>query len=119
MFAKRMLALFLAVFCLAALFPLARASDGGQETDVLQPQVDCDSVYCFSPEDFGEDLTGICITGLPDSSAGTILLGQRVVRTGDILTTAQARNITIALVAVPVLIVTVWGLIVLIRRKFA
>ncbi|MBR5124770.1 MAG: Gldg family protein [Clostridia bacterium] len=36
-----------------------------------------------------------------------------------ILTTAQARNITIALVAVPVLVVTVWGLIVLIRRKFA
>lgn len=36
-----------------------------------------------------------------------------------ILTTAQARNITIALVAVPVLAVTVWGLIVLIRRKFA
>ena len=36
-----------------------------------------------------------------------------------ILTTAQARNITIALVATPVLIVTVWGLIVLIRRKFA
>ncbi|MBO5512528.1 MAG: Gldg family protein [Clostridia bacterium] len=36
-----------------------------------------------------------------------------------ILTTAQARNITIALVAIPVLIVTVWGLIVLIRRRFA
>ena len=36
-----------------------------------------------------------------------------------ILTTAQARNITIALVAVPTLIVTVWGVIVLIRRKFA
>jgi hypothetical protein len=36
-----------------------------------------------------------------------------------ILTTAQARSITIALVAIPVLIVTVWGLIVLIRRRFA
>ena len=36
-----------------------------------------------------------------------------------ILTTANARNITIALVAVPVLLVTVIGLIVLIRRKFA
>ena len=36
-----------------------------------------------------------------------------------ILTTAQARSITVALVAVPVLAVTVWGLIVLIRRKFA
>jgi hypothetical protein len=36
-----------------------------------------------------------------------------------ILTTANARNITIALVAVPVLLVTAAGLIVLIRRKFA
>ena len=36
-----------------------------------------------------------------------------------IMTTAQARNITIALVAVPMLIVSVWGAVVLIRRKFA
>ena len=36
-----------------------------------------------------------------------------------IMTTAQARNVTIALVAIPVLIVAVWGAIVLIRRKFA
>ncbi len=36
-----------------------------------------------------------------------------------IMTTAQARTITVALVAVPVLVVTVWGLIVLIRRRFA
>ena len=36
-----------------------------------------------------------------------------------ILTTAQARNITIALVAIPALVVLAAGLIVLIRRKFA
>ena len=36
-----------------------------------------------------------------------------------ILTTAQARNITIALVGVPVLAVLIVGLIVLVRRKFA
>lgn len=36
-----------------------------------------------------------------------------------IMTAANARNITIALVAVPVLLVTAWGLTVLIRRKFA
>ena len=36
-----------------------------------------------------------------------------------ILTTVQARNITIALVAVPVLVVLAVGMIVLIRRKFA
>ena len=36
-----------------------------------------------------------------------------------ILTTAQARNITIALVVIPVVVVLAVGLIVLIRRKFA
>ena len=36
-----------------------------------------------------------------------------------ILTTAQARAITIALVVIPVLTVTVWGAIVLVRRKFS
>ena len=36
-----------------------------------------------------------------------------------ILTTAQARNITIALVTIPVVIVLGVGLTVLIRRKFA
>jgi hypothetical protein len=36
-----------------------------------------------------------------------------------ILTTTQARTITIALVAIPVLAVLAIGLIVLIRRKFA
>ena len=35
------------------------------------------------------------------------------------MTTAQAQRITIALVAIPVLAVTAWGLIVLIRRRFA
>lgn len=36
-----------------------------------------------------------------------------------ILTTAQAKGITIALVVIPVLAVLAWGLTVLIRRKFA
>lgn len=36
-----------------------------------------------------------------------------------ILTTAQSRNITIALVAIPVVVVLAVGLIVLVRRKFA
>jgi hypothetical protein len=36
MFAKRMLALFVAVFCFAALLYPALASDGGQETETLE-----------------------------------------------------------------------------------
>ena len=74
MFRTRFLALAAALLCLAALAVPVQAAE-----------VDCDSVYCFAPEDFGEALTGICITQLPDSAAGTILLGSRVLQPGDIL----------------------------------
>ena len=59
-------------------------------------ETDCDTVYCFSTEDFSGDepLTGICITGLPDASAGTVMLGSRVLRTGDILTADQVDQMT-------------------------
>ena len=62
----------------------------------LAAQVDCDDVYCFQSGDFSSDaqMEGICITGLPDSSVGTILLGQRVLQAGDILTTDQINQMT-------------------------
>ena len=45
-------------------------------------------VYCFSAGDFsGEDLAGICVAGVPDN--GTVLLGDRIIRPGDILLTAD------------------------------
>lgn len=43
---------------------------------VSAAEVDCDDVYCFAPEDFGEFLSGICITDLP--SNGALMLGSRV-----------------------------------------
>ena len=54
-------------------------------------RVESDEVYCFSAGDFSEngELTGICITDLPASSAGTVMLGSRVLRPGDILTAGQ------------------------------
>ena len=55
-------------------------------------EVDCDSVYCFTAEKFATEktpLSGVCITELPDATAGTVLLGTRVLRTGDILTAQQ------------------------------
>lgn len=63
---------------------------------VTAAQVDCDDVYCFQSGDFSADskLEGICITGLPDSSSGTIMLGSRVLRTGDILTADQVAQMT-------------------------
>lgn len=52
--------------------------------------------YCFTSQDFSQesDLSGICITSLPDASAGTLLLGQRVILSGDILTADQIDQLT-------------------------
>ena len=83
----RIVSVFCAIVCAAGLF-----------FGVLAAEVDCDSTYCFTAEDFSEtgELTGICITGLPDSSAGTVLLGNRVLRSGDILTAEQVGQMTFA-----------------------
>ena len=59
-------------------------------------EVDCDTTYCFSQEDFApeEQLAGICIMELPDTNTGTIMLGSRVLRPGDILTAEQLEQMT-------------------------
>ena len=59
-------------------------------------QVDSGSVYCFGSSDFSaeENLSGICITGLPESGAGTLYLGSRVLRPGDVLTADQVAQMT-------------------------
>lgn len=83
---NRILCLALAALCLLGLGVGAAAT-----------QVDCDSVYCFTGEDFATEdtpLVGICITGLPDTATGTVLLGNRVLRAGDILTAQQIQQMT-------------------------
>ena len=72
---RRFVSCLLAVLCCAA-FALPAAA----------AEVESGSIYCFSTADFSEeeDLTGICITRLPDN--GTTLLGQRVLQAGDVLT---------------------------------
>ncbi len=82
MLAKRILALAAILCCL---LPAGVA---------LAAEVDCDSVYCFSGEEFGQELTGVCIIGLPDAETGTVLLGNRVVCNGDILTADQLSQLT-------------------------
>ena len=59
-------------------------------------EVDCDDTYCFQSTDFSpnEKLEGICITGLPESHTGTVMLGNRVLRPGDILTAEQLAQMT-------------------------
>lgn len=66
---------------------------------VYAAEVDCDATYCFSGQDFSQEedpLAGICVMELPDSSAGTVFLGTRLVRPGDILTADQLALLTFA-----------------------
>ena len=65
----------------------------------IAAEVDCDAAYCFSTADFShgeEEITGICITGLPAAETGTVMLGRRVLRSGDILTAQQVAQMTFA-----------------------
>ena len=80
------------ILCLVLCALLITGLMGG----VAAAEVDCDSVYCFQPVDFSADesLEGICITGLPDSDLGTIMLGHRVLQAGDILTADQIDQMT-------------------------
>lgn len=60
-------------------------------------EVDSDQMYCFSGGDFSqaeEPLAGICVTELPDAQSGTVMLGNRVIRPGDILTAGQLSSLS-------------------------
>ena len=85
MFRIRLVYLLLAVCCLL-----------GLGTAVFAAEVDCDATYCFQSTDFSQDdsLMGICVTHLPDSSSGTVMLGSRVIRSGDILAADQLAQMT-------------------------
>ena len=66
-------------------------------TPALAQQVECDAIYCFGTGDFSEaeeTIAGICITGLPEADTGTVMLGSRILRTGDILTADQVAQMT-------------------------
>ena len=79
-----------AALMLCALAPMARAEAA---------EVDAGESYCFSCADFSDEasaLSGVCITGLPESGQGTVLLGDRVIRTGDILTADQLAQMVFA-----------------------
>ena len=61
----------------------------------MAAQVDSDQIYCFSETDFGtESISGICLTALPGQSQGTLQLGSRILRAGDVLTADQLSQVT-------------------------
>ena len=53
-----------------------------------------EAALCFSPADFGTGLSGICITAVPGE--GALCLGDRVIRSGDVLTAGQLALLTFA-----------------------
>lgn len=62
-------------------------------------EIDGGDCYCFSQEDFAPQesgLAGICITRLPEKRQGTVMLGSRVLRPGDVLTAQQVGEMTFA-----------------------
>lgn len=86
MFHKRVICLVLALSAVLGTACIAAAAE-----------VDSDSIYCFSSEDFStseDPLAGICITQLPAVNTGTVMLGTRVVQKGDILTAQQVSQMT-------------------------
>lgn len=84
MFQTRFASLFLAVCCAFGLIGSVSAAE-----------VDSGSVYCFSAGDFSGESTvvGICLTEVPQKE-GTIQLGSRILRPGDILTAEQVSQMT-------------------------
>ena len=87
MFRVRFVCLLLALVCVLSIGSVALAAE-----------VDCDATYCFTSTDFAEDdtLMGICITQLPQADTGTVMLGNRVIRSGDILTAEQLAQMTLS-----------------------
>ena len=75
---------------------LAAACITGLCVGVSALEVESGSTYCFGTGDFegDEPLSGICITELPDPKVGTVMLGHRVLRPGDILTAQQLNQMT-------------------------
>ena len=81
------------IVCLAAVLSLLCCA-----VPAWAAEVDSDTVYCFTSEDFSgeEQLVGICITEIPNAETGAVLLGQRVLQPGDILTAEQLAQMTFA-----------------------
>lgn len=60
-----------------------------------EPSLTWDDVYCFSQADFqAEDCAGVMLTEVPDQALGTLMLGNRQVRSGDVLTVEQLSSLT-------------------------
>lgn len=63
--------------------------------NVRAAEVESGGTYCFGTGDFSEgELEGVCITGLPEKTLGTVLLKDREIRPGDVLAAQQLEQLT-------------------------
>ena len=85
MFFKKWIAVMASAACLCALLLPVRAADNQEEV-----------LYCFTREELSDGLSGVCITALPEKTLGTVMLGDRELRPGDILTADQAAQAVFA-----------------------
>lgn len=76
----------------------AKASDAPVQGGTQTIEVSSGAVYCFQSGQFvtemDAELTGVCITGVPEAEQGQVLLGSRVICPGDFLTVGQLDNMT-------------------------
>ena len=69
----------------------------GLTLSVSAAEMDSRATHCFGPEEFSSGdgtLAGICLTALPEKHLGTVMLGERVLRPGDVLTACQVGEMT-------------------------
>lgn len=69
----------------------------GLTLSVSAAEIDSQDVYCFGAEEFSAGdaaLSGICLTGLPEKEQGLLMLGERTLRPGDVLTAQQVSEMT-------------------------
>lgn len=69
----------------------------GLTLSVSAAEMDSRATHCFAPEEFSSEdgtLAGICLTALPEKHLGTVMLGERVLRPGDVLTACQVGEMT-------------------------
>ena len=67
---------------------------GALSLSVSAAELTAGDLYRLSPEEFGPELTGICVTAVPDT--GNVCLGSRTIRSGDVLAASQLAQLTFA-----------------------
>ncbi len=76
---------------------LAGLAAGAVPMGALAAEADWNEVYCFSQTDFSEgDVRGLCITCMTGDADGKLLLGNREILPGDVLTAQQLAMLTFA-----------------------